>query len=298
LIASFLDSSMNRDAMVATQQPPSQKPSGLFRKLARRFLKRHRSAIAWALVGLVAQSLLLLTVPLLHGAMVDSLLAALADTASRSSATAAILTAGFATLLCYLGRWGFHGRAATVMSRVSLEVVRDLTTALHRQMIQAPLSYYDRRQTGGLMSRITSDVGSILIFLSNGSLQLVGDLLLSIGVSATLVILDWRLALASFAILPWYVLVFCLFAKRLEKFSRHLRSQVSSLFALLSERLTAIRIIRAFHRETQELAELDGRAQRHLSSCQSILTAGAWQSALASLFRAWELCVHSRAAPS
>ena len=87
------------------------------------------------------------------------------------------------------------------MGRVALEVVRDLTGALHSKLQRLPISYYDQEQTGRLMARITSDVGSLLIFLNSASLQLVCDLILAAGISVTLLVLEWRLALIAFATL-------------------------------------------------------------------------------------------------
>jgi ABC-type multidrug transport system fused ATPase/permease subunit len=172
-------------------------------------------------------------------------------------------------------------RNASAMGRIALEVVRDLTGALHSKLQRLPISYYDQEQTGRLMARITSDVGSLLIFLNSASLQLVCDLILAAGISVTLLLLQWRLALIAFAILPLYVVTYRLFAVRNHRLCREGRLQIASLYALLSERLSAVRVVRSFSRENGELGELDDRLGAYRLVSWRTLLGNAWQSALA-----------------
>src|SRR5262249_27018060 len=149
----------------------------------------------------------------------------------------AIAVALGVAVACYLGRlllvW--HGNA--VMNRISLEVVRELTDALHRKFQRLPLAYFDRQQTGQLMARITSDVGSLLIFLGSGSLQLASDLVLAGGIAVVLLWLRWQLALVCFVVVPLYALNHHLFVGRIRTLSALVRGQVGAVYALLSERI-------------------------------------------------------------
>src|SRR4029079_19624585 len=78
----------------------------------------------------------------------------------------------------------------------------ELTGALHRKLRRLPLAFLDRHQTGGLMARLTSDVGTLMIFLNTGTLQLVTDLVLAVGIAGVLVWLNWPLALVALAAVP------------------------------------------------------------------------------------------------
>src|SRR6185437_7333189 len=167
-----------------------------------------------------------------------------------------------------------------VMNRVSLEVVRELTDALHRKFQLLPLAYFDREQTGQLMARITSDVGSLMIFLGSGALQLASDLILALGIAVTLLWLRWQLALVCFVIVPLYAVNHQLFAARFRVLSERLRGQIGAVYALLSERISAIRVVRSFAREEAELAQLDERIDAHRDLSRAGLWTGAWQTAL------------------
>ena len=91
---------------------------------------------------------------------------------------------------------------AEMMGRISQEVVVALRGALHRKLMRLPMAYFDAQQTGRLMARVTSDVGSILMFIRSGILQLLNDLILSVAIAFLLVWLQWRLALVALVAVP------------------------------------------------------------------------------------------------
>lgn len=259
---------------------------GRFRRLERQFLKPHRGAIALALAGMLAQSLLLLPIPLLQGWVVDQLVP-IFEHRSAADATARVqwmIALGLgASILCYLARMGLAWKVARIMTRVSLEVVRVLTDAMHRKLQGLPIAFFDREQTGRLMARITTDVGSLLVFLNSGSLQLVSDLVLAVGVSALLLWIRWQLALIAFMAVPLFALNHRLFTRRVRELSRAVRAQVAGLYALLSERVSAVRVVRSFAQEGAEVTELDRRIDAHQALNWSAMRLGSVQNAAAIL---------------
>jgi ABC-type multidrug transport system fused ATPase/permease subunit len=188
-----------------------------------------------------------------------------------------------ASVLCHLARMALAWKASAVMTRVGLEVVRALTDALHRKLHRLPLAYFDRQQTGRVMARITSDVGSLLLFLNGGSLQLVSDLVLAAGIAAVLLWIRWELALAGFAALPLYALNHRFFAHKLQELSKVMRGHVAGIYALLSERLSAVRVVRSFAQEDAEVAALDERLAAHRAAGWAGTRTGALQGLLATL---------------
>ena len=262
----------------------------LLRRFEAEFLRPYRGAILLGLLGLLVQSVLLLPVPLLQGWVVDRLvayfrvpetatspetpgqhappaaegprLASRAD-AARASVAWAILVALAATILLHLVRAGLAWKVAAMMGRISQEVVVALRGALHRKLMRLPMAYFDAQQTGRLMARVTSDVGSILMFIRSGILQLLNDLILSVAIAALLGWLQWRLALVALVTVPLYALNQRFFFGTLRHLSDEIRAQVSSLYALLSERVSAVRVVRSFAKEDDELVELDERIDRH-----------------------------------
>ena len=170
------------------------------------------------------------------------------------------------------------------MGRISQEVVVALRGALHRKLQRLPMAYFDRQQTGRLMARVTSDVGSLLAFLNGGSLQLVTDLVLAAGDRGRC----WSGSSGRSRWWPWSP---CRSTPsttgssrgRIRELSAEIRAQVAAIYALLSERVSAVRVVRSFAKEEAELAALDERIDAHRALSWSNTRADACLGALATL---------------
>jgi ABC-type multidrug transport system fused ATPase/permease subunit len=250
-----------------------------------RLLPGHKRTIALCLAGTFLQSVLLLPIPLLQCWVIDQLLVLVqqrsAHAIEETRGLPVIIWAFLGTVACFALRSALCWKGSADMSRVSLETVRTVTDKLHRKFQHLPVSYYDRAQTGRLMARITSDVGTLLIFLGSASIQLVCDLILAIGIAAALLWLEWRLALVSFLVLPLHLINYRLAAPRTHQLCVRAQQEVAALYALLSERISAVRVVRSFTNEQAEIAELGERVDVYRSLSWAQLRTGAWQGAWA-----------------
>jgi len=259
---------------------PTDRPRSL-RRLEAEFLRPHRRALLFALGGMLVQSLLLLPVPLAQGWALDRLIAIGAPGAGRDGVLTAVLLAFGLTAGCHLARGGLAYAVGSAMTRVSLDVVRQLTDAMHRKLQRLPVAYFDREPTGQVMSRITSDVGTLLIFLGSGSLQLASDLILAAGIAAALVWLSWPLALVCLATLPLFAVNQHVFAGRARRLSAAARRRLDAVYRLLSEKVSAVRVVRAFAQEGREVAAFAGRLDAHRATGRAEVRAATWQVAVA-----------------
>ena len=221
--------------MSSNPEPEPRPTASLLRRFEAEFLRPYRGAIALGLLGLLIQSILLLPVPLLQGWVVDRLVAYCRTSASGSPAVAAMESARSAAaraiVLSLAATIGLHGvrtllawRVAAMMGRISQEVVVELRGALHRKLMRLPMAYFDAQQTGRLMARVTSDVGSILMFIRSGILQLLNDLITSMAIAVLLVWLQWRLALVALVAVPLYALNQGAFFRTLRRLSDEIRA--------------------------------------------------------------------------
>jgi ABC-type multidrug transport system fused ATPase/permease subunit len=286
--------------MSLNPEPERRPTASLLRRFEVEFLRPYRWAIALGLIGLLVQSVLLLPVPLLQGWVVDRLVAycrasgpgsstdlGAADPSAidlvRSAAARAIVLALVGTIALHGVRTLLAWRLAAMMGRISQEVVVSLRGTLHRKLMRLPMAYFDAQQTGRLMARVTSDVGSILMFIRSGILQLLSDLITSLAIAILLTWLQWRLALVALVAVPLYALNQGAFFGKLRRLSDEIRAQVAALYALLSERISAVRVVRSFAREEDELIELDRRIDRHRALNWDNTRAAAALGALATL---------------
>jgi ABC-type multidrug transport system fused ATPase/permease subunit len=253
------------------------------RRLESQFLRPYRLRVGLALLGLFVQSLLLLPIPLLQGWVLDRLLRHGGSSAATAGASRAIVIGLIATVACHLARMAIAWKVTNAVGRISQEVVVALRGALHRKLLRLPMVYFDNQQTGRLMARVTSDVGSILAFLNVGSLQLVNDLILALGIAVVLISMQWSLGLVALATVPLYAVNQRLFSQKIFSLSTEIRGQIAAIYALLSERVSAVRVVRAFAKEDTELAALDERIDTHRGLSWANTRANAALTALATL---------------
>ena len=138
--------------------------------------------------------------------------------------------------------------------RASQGVAYDLRDDLFERIERLSFSYYDRVQTGQLVTRLTSDVEQIRTFAGSGVVQLANAVVMLIGTTALLLYLDWRLALVALAIVPIIAVLLVRFVGRIRPLFREVQQTLGKLNTVLQEDLLGVRVIRAFAREDYETA--------------------------------------------
>jgi ABC-type multidrug transport system fused ATPase/permease subunit len=214
--------------------PPGDRVVSPLRRLESRFLRPYRGWLAVALAGMLAQAILLLPIPLLQGRVLDRLVRLSVGSAAigpgeYAASARLIVLALVGMIACHVVRLVLSWRVGAMMGRISQEVVVVLRSALHEKLMRLPMSYFDGQQTGRLMARVTSDVGSILVFINSGSMQLVNDLILALGIAVLLVWLQWRLALVALVAVPLYAVNHRIFAATMHQLSLDIRAQIASI---------------------------------------------------------------------
>jgi ATP-binding cassette, subfamily B, multidrug efflux pump len=138
--------------------------------------------------------------------------------------------------------------------RASQGVAYDLRDALFERIERLSFSYYDRVQTGQLVTRLTSDVEQIRTFAGSGVVQLANAVVMLVGTTVLLLYLDWQLALVALAIVPVIVVLLVRFVGRIRPLFREVQQTLGRLNTVLQEDLQGVRVIRAFAREDYETA--------------------------------------------
>ncbi len=135
-------------------------------------------------------------------------------------------------------------------------VVFDLRFQSYRHLNRLSLSYYDTRQTGKIMARLTADIDTIQYMISGGFVTFLADLF---SVFALLIVLfhaQWRLALVACAIIPLYVINYKLFIRYIRPLSAELRERWDAMLGALQEKLSGISVVKAFVREDWETEQI------------------------------------------
>ncbi|RLG43003.1 MAG: ABC transporter ATP-binding protein, partial [Thermoproteota archaeon] len=128
-------------------------------------------------------------------------------------------------------------------------IMQDIRLRLFRRMQSRAISFFVRNPIGRLVTRVTNDIENLNEMFKSVVVTLFKDFFLVTGILAVLLCLNWRLALLSFALLPFIFGLTFLFSTMAREAFRELRATVARINAFLQERLTGMRVIQLFARE-------------------------------------------------
>lgn len=227
-------------------------------RLARRLLgyvRPYRRIVVGALALLFVSSLLQLVGPLLTRRVIDvAVPAGDVDGVLRL----ALLFAG--TLVLQFAA----GYGETILtSLLGQRVMRDLRREIFAHLQRLPVAFFDRSPVGRLVTRVTSDVEALNELFTAGVVAGLGDLFTLAAISVLMLVVDWRLALAAFVVIPLIVLTSRVFRRHVREAYRAIRLRLARINAFLQERLTGMRVVQLFGREADERARFDALNAAH-----------------------------------
>ena len=135
---------------------------------------------------------------------------------------------------------------------VGQHIIRDIRAKIFRHILQFKMSYFDNNSVGKLVTRVVSDIETIAAFFSNGVFTILSDILKMIAVTIVMLVLNWKLALITLAILPILIYATKLFQVAIKATFQEVRNQVANLNGFVQERVTGMKIVQLFNREKIE----------------------------------------------
>src|SRR5207244_492173 len=112
-------------------------------------------------------------------------------------------------------------------SLLGQRVMRDLRRDIFSHVQRLPVVFFDRNPVGRLVTRVTSDVESLNELFTAGVVAGLGDLFTLLAISALMLVVDWRLALAAFGVIPFVFLVSHVFQTKVRDSYRDIRTRVA-----------------------------------------------------------------------
>jgi len=153
----------------------------------------------------------------------------------------------------YLGIFGVLGILrmvhAMITGWVGERIILDMRREVFAHVQKQSLAYFDKNPVGRLVTRVTSDVQTLSEIFSSGVVVIFGDMFILIGIIVAMLMLNWKLALISFMIVPFIVVVTFFFRSKLREAFRDVRLKTASLSSLLQEHFSGIRIVQLFSHE-------------------------------------------------
>ncbi len=221
--------------------------------------------ISWSLASLAM--VMTVALPALTGRAVQIISAGAQHqhTAARASERHELTLIAGAIALIVLVRWGLMYWRRMVAGRVSLGVEYDLRKLLYGHLQQLELSFFDRQQTGQLMSRATVDLQAVRFFLGYGLVFILQSILTIVLAGIVMIAIEPRLGVISLAPVPFVVLISYRYGRRSRPAIQEVQQRIAELTANAEENISGVRVVKAFAREPRQLERFQGSVGRVFS---------------------------------
>jgi ATP-binding cassette subfamily B protein len=179
-------------------------------------------------------------------------------------------------LLAGLANWGMSYLQTYLTGWVGERILADLRNKLFDHLQHLSLGFYERNRAGVIISRLTNDVEALDQLVTDGVTSLVQNTLTLVGTAILLFVLDWRLALATLAVIPLMAVATVVFRVRSTRAYRAVRERLGLLTATLAEDIAGMRMVQAFTREEQNIENFRAVAERYREANMQTVVLSGW----------------------
>jgi ATP-binding cassette subfamily B protein len=165
-----------------------------------------------------------------------------------------IVALGFARAVFMLGRRLLSGKQA-------LDVEMDMRSHLYARLVRLSYGFYDRHQTGQLMSRATVDLQGVRFFLGYGLIFFFQNVLTVVSVTVVLFFFQWELALIALAITPPLVVLAYRYSHIAHPTLRDVQQRLADVATVAEENIVGVHVVKAFAQEPAEEAKFEYRSE-------------------------------------
>jgi ATP-binding cassette subfamily B protein len=209
------------------------------------YLRRHKLRIAAGVFAIIAGTFFGVLQPYILRLAIDHL--------QKHLTTGELLKYVFLFLGAAIGQSIFAFVQRSTVSRVSRFLEYDLRNAAFRHLQTLDQSFYGEMHTGDLMARLTNDLNAVRQFVGMGMISLVSTAIMLVVVATLMLIINWKLALVAFAVLPFVSITMAVVSRTLQRRYRLVQDQFGHVSTYAQENFSGIRVVKAFVQEDLEI---------------------------------------------
>ena len=166
----------------------------------------------------------------------------------------AVLAVGAVRGLSMMGRRLIAGKQA-------LGVELDIRTALYSKLVRLSFGFYDRHQTGQLMSRATVDLQGVRFFLGYGLIFFFQHIFTIVGVTIVMLVFSWKLSLVALTILPFLIAFAYRYSHIAHPLLRDVQQKMADVATVAEENIVGVHVVKAFAQEQAEQDKFERRSE-------------------------------------
>jgi ATP-binding cassette, subfamily B, multidrug efflux pump len=160
-------------------------------------------------------------------------------------------------IIASVAEWLTNRTRISIMAFVGTKIVADVRSDLFRHLHRLSLNFYNNYSVGRLMSRLISDVGVLQEFITWSITGLARAGFILLGIIVAMLVLNWQIALVTFAVLPLMVLLTNYWRARVREAYRATRQRLALINGYLNESISGIRVTKSFSREKRNFEHFD-----------------------------------------
>ena len=200
--------------------------------------------------GLIIAAVIITSLGSLSGLLVPLFTGRLVDKFSVSSINWGMI-AIFGSI--FLVNALLSGIGLYLLSKIGEKIIYAIRSLLWEHIIQLKMPFFDKNESGQLMSRLTDDTKVINEFISQKLPDLLPSILTLVGSLIMLFIMDWKLTLLTFITIPVFILIIVPLGRVMQKISTNTQSEIANFSGLLGRVLTEMRLVKVSNTERLEL---------------------------------------------
>jgi len=222
------------------------------------YLRPYRGLVIIALLIILGISVTEAAPPVIAKFIVDNAIApAVNGVIGTDEGLARLAPLGFAYIAVLVVSSGLRYAQTMLASYVGQKAMYDLRVELFAHLQGLSLTFFDRNPVGRLMTRITNDIDALTDMVTQGVVAIFGDIVVIGVIAIVLLVLDFRLALVTFAALPLLIWLTMYFRRIMRDSFRSIRIRLARINAYLNENLSGMAIVQLFTRERASFKQFD-----------------------------------------
>ena len=213
------------------------------------FLKPYQLQVAWAVALLFLASVSQLAGPLLIKIGIDTYIS--------NGDTQGLVFIGLVYLLALGLEFVLQFLQTYWVNWIGQYAMYDMRMRTFSHIQRLPVRYFDRHPVGRLVTRVTTDIASLHQMLSSGAVAIFGDIFKLVGIVVMLLVLNWKLALVTFSVLPLLFYATFLFKQLVRGIYRQIRIRIARINSFLQENISGVAVVQLFGREQTNFTKFE-----------------------------------------
>ena len=153
------------------------------------------------------------------------------------------------------------------------KVMFDLRSQIFRHLQRMHVAFYDKNPVGRLVTRVTTDVDALNEMFTSGVVSIFEDLFVLAGILGIMLCMNWKLALITFAVLPFIVIATKVFRDKVRDSYRRIRTAIARINSYLQEHVSGMVVLQLFNRERKAYTRFSEINRSHMDAFKDAILA-------------------------